>query len=44
MLAQDLSYAYGHELSAKVLAAPNAERIATTQGYKSAAERAARNK
>jgi hypothetical protein len=38
MLAHDLQFAYGHELDAKVMAAPDPERIAKEQGYKSAAE------
>ena len=35
MLASDLSYAYGHELGAKVLTAPDAKAIAKVQGFKS---------
>ena len=33
MLAGDLRYAYGHELRAKVLKYPSAERVARLQGY-----------
>ena len=33
MLNQDLRYAYGHELGAKVLKYPSAERVARLQGY-----------
>ena len=33
MLATDLGYAYGHELGAKVLKYPSAERVARLQGY-----------
>lgn len=33
MLASDLGYAYGHELKARVLKYPSAERIARLQGY-----------
>lgn len=32
MLAYDLRYAYGHELGAKVIKSPSAERIARLQG------------
>lgn len=34
MLTNDLSYAYGHELSAQVLNSPDLDRIAKEQGYK----------
>jgi hypothetical protein len=34
MLANDLSYAYGHELGAKVLKAPKPEAVRKAQGYK----------
>jgi hypothetical protein len=33
MLMYDLDYAYSHELGAKVIKAPSAERIAKAQGY-----------
>ena len=33
MLNGDLRYAYGHELSAKVIKYPRAERVARLQGY-----------
>ena len=33
MLNGDLSYAYGHELNAKVIKYPSAERVARLQGY-----------
>lgn len=33
MLAYDLRYAYGHELGAKVIKYPSAERVARLQGY-----------
>jgi hypothetical protein len=36
MLAKALPYAYNHELKARVLRAPSADRIARQQGYKSA--------
>lgn len=40
MLAHDLSYAnIGAELRAATIAAPNADRVATMQGYQSAADR-----
>lgn len=32
MLAQDLRYAYGHEMGAKVVKYPSAERVARLQG------------
>lgn len=44
MLADDLSSAYGHEIKARVLKAPDADLVARTQGYASAADRAARSK
>lgn len=34
MLAQDLRYAYGHELGAKVLVYPSTLRVAKLQGYR----------
>ena len=33
MLNGDLRYAYGHELGAKVVKSPSAERVARLQGY-----------
>lgn len=33
MLNQDLRYAYGHELGAKILKYPSAERVARLQGF-----------
>lgn len=36
MLANDLSYAYAHELGARVIKSPDAEAIAKAQGYESA--------
>lgn len=42
MLAHGLTYAYDHELKATAIAAPNADRVAKTQGYTNAADRAAR--
>jgi hypothetical protein len=44
MLANDLRYAYGHELKAKVLTRPPDEVIAQVQGYKSVEERAQANR
>lgn len=38
MLAKTLPFAYGHELKAKVLSAPDPELIAKAQGYASAAD------
>lgn len=38
MLASDLSYAYGHELKAKVIRAPSAAAIAKEQGCATTAE------
>lgn len=43
MLASDLSYAYDHELGAKVTKAPDPELIAKTQGYKDAEEMHSKN-
>ena len=37
MLASDLAYAYGHELGAKVIKAPDPLRVAKAQGYDSVA-------
>jgi hypothetical protein len=33
MLAEALPYAYGYELSAKIVKSPDAKRIRKTQGY-----------
>lgn len=38
MIASALSAAYNHEIGAKVIAAPDADKIARAQGYKSAAD------
>lgn len=34
MLQNDLTYAYGHELKAKVISAPDKEAIRKAQGYR----------
>lgn len=34
MLANDLQYAYGHEISARIIKAPNKNDILIAQGYK----------
>lgn len=39
MLAEHLPYAYGHELKARVLKAPDPDAIAKEQGYSCAAQR-----
>jgi hypothetical protein len=44
MMSEALPYAYGPEHSARVLHAPEPDLIATIQGYKSAADRAERDK
>lgn len=41
MLRKDLSYAYDHELGAKVLKSPDADRIAVAMGYENAKARGA---
>jgi hypothetical protein len=43
MLASDLSYAYGHEIEAKVIKAPAPNKIAKLQGYDNAKEMYAKN-
>ena len=42
MLANTLTSAYNHELKAKVLSAPDQEKIAKAQGYQSLADCLAR--
>lgn len=43
MLNRELPFAYGHEIAAKVISAPDAERIAKEQGYKNRADRLTRD-